>query len=197
MEENKDKAALKYKKAELELENEIGYKKSSDENNDSSEEEPDSKSQGNKSEKEEDTKQDLKLPEEVLPDSYPLMTSSPSELEIAHAAVNLTKHIPYMAELFNAKVPSEILILKYQLRDIKISSKQGKWGLVDKSLAEFDEIWPKFQPKIIEKKDSLAIQFNQSILELKEVVKQKDSALTTIKSDIALENIKKMIEIFE
>ncbi|NLK21656.1 MAG: hypothetical protein GX308_06155 [Epulopiscium sp.] len=68
---------------------------------------------------------------------------------------------------------------------------------MDKSLAEFDEIWPKFQPKIIEKKDSLAIQFNQSILELKEVVKQKDSALTTIKSDIALENIKKMIEIFE
>jgi hypothetical protein len=49
----------------------------------------------------------------------------------------------------------------------------------------------------MEKKDTLAIQFNQSIVELKSVVDQKSSTLTTIKCDIALENIKKISDLLE
>lgn len=208
MEDSKDKTALEYKKTALELEKAVSQK--GDEKQESSGSQSGGNSGGNsgggssgqqsgsgQGGNSEMSKEDLKLPEEILPDSYPLMTATPSELEIAHAAVKVTKHIPYMTELFKAKLPPEVLILKYHIRNIKISSKQAKWDDITTDLEKIDEVWPRLQSKIIEKKDTLAIQFNQSIVELKEVIEQKNSTLTTIKCDIALENIKKMSETLE
>ncbi|NLK98741.1 MAG: hypothetical protein GX272_11815 [Epulopiscium sp.] len=216
MEDSKDKAALEYKKTALELERTMSKKSESSQGQSGGESSGGSDGSGGQSGGSggqsgnsgqssqsghgggsESSEKELKLPEEALPDSYPLMTATPDELEIAHAAVKLTKHIPYMTELFKTKLPSEILILKYHIRNIKISSKQGKWDEIKKDLEEIDEVWPRLQPKVMEKKDTLAIQFNQSVVELKDVVAQKDSTLTTIKCDIALENIKKISETLE
>ncbi|WP_058485037.1 hypothetical protein [Defluviitalea phaphyphila] len=208
MEDSKAKIDLQYKKTTLELEKYMSKEESNEEGNnkeqsgESSENSSNtssnnSSSQNSSSSSEKDVKEEITLPEEILPDSYPLMTSTSEELEIAHAAVKLTSHIPYMVELFKSEFPSDILTLKYLLRNIKISSKQNKWDEVEKSLNEINEIWPTFQSKIMEEKDSLAIKFNQSIIELEDVIKQEDSTLTTIKCDIALENIKEMSELFE
>jgi|GEM_PF-701204 len=218
MDDSKSKAALEYKKAALELERAMS-KGAEDSQGQSGSGSSGSSAGGSGGESSNSgggagssggesgqsgqngnsgvSEKELKLPEEILPDSYPLMTATPEELEIVHAAVKLTKHIPYMTELFEAKLPSEVLILKYHIRNIKISSKQGNWDEIKKDLKEIDEIWPKLQPKVMEKKDTLAIQFNQSIVELKSVVDQKSSTLTTIKCDIALENIKKISDLLE
>lgn len=212
MEDSKNKAALEYKKTALELERDMskGHESAQgqsggglSEGGGASGSESESSSGGHSSQSSRQgdssgtSEKELTLPEETLPDSYPLMTATPEELEIAHAAVKLTKHIPYMTELFKTKLPPEILTLKYHVRNIKICSKRGKWDEIKKDLEEIDEVWPRLQPKIMEKKDTLAIQFNQSVVELKNVVEQKDSTLTTIKCDIALENIKKMSELLE
>ncbi|NLJ88469.1 MAG: hypothetical protein GX327_06800 [Epulopiscium sp.] len=188
MEENKKKADLELKKDTLKLEQQLQKSSSQEQNTSSSQEKSSSK---------EEKKEELTLPEENLPDNYPLLTASPSELKIAHAAVKITKHLPYMSDLFKLKVPSEVLTLKYLIRDIKISSKLGLWDLVNNDLKEIEEIWPRLQGEIVEKKEPLSIQFNQILIELKDVINQKDSTLTTIKSDIALENIKSMTDLFK
>lgn len=209
MEDSKSQAELNFKKDSLKSEQQLsstdsqgqggnsGNKEGSSEGEASSSGSKEGSSGGKSSGSGGENKEEFTLPEESLPDNFPLMTASPSELKITHAAVKLTKHIPYMTDLFETKIPSEILTLKYLIRDIKISSKQANWELVKEDLKEIEDIWPRLQPKIIEKKESLSIQFNQSLFELKDVVNQKDSTLTTIKSDITLENIKKMTELFE
>jgi hypothetical protein len=144
-----------------------------------------------------DTLKDVKLPEEVLPDTFPILTATPDDLKIVHAGIEVTKHIPFFMQQFEKKDLTPILQLKYYVRDIKISSKQKNWSRVLENVKKLNQIWPVIQPKVIEKKEPLAIQFNQSLTELKEVTAQKDPTLTTIKCDIALENIKKITEQFE
>jgi len=189
MEESRKKAELEYKRASLKLQQQLEGEKSKEESKSSSDEKP--------GEKNETKQEEITLPEEELPENYPLLTASDSELKIAQAAVQITKHLPYMSDLFKVKTPSEILTLKYLIRDIKIASKLGEWDLVHKDLKEIEEIWPKLQADITEKKEPLAIQFNQILIELKDVIEQKDSTLTTIKADIALENIKSMTDLFK
>jgi len=129
----------------LKLQQQLEGEKSKEESKSSSDEKP--------GEKNETKQEEITLPEEELPENYPLLTASDSELKIAQAAVQITKHLPYMSDLFKVKTPSEILTLKYLIRDIKIASKLGEWDLVHKDLKEIEEIWPKLQADITEKKN--------------------------------------------
>ncbi len=179
MEESKKEIELEHEKTEVQLQIQMDQGKNSGDDAGGQEPSP------------------PKLPKEVLPDHYPVLTSSLSELQVSEAVVELTKHIPSFIGLYKSELPPEVLKSKYYIRSIKISAKQKNWEKASIQLNKLKETWTGLQPKIIKKKEDMAVQFNQSIVELEEVTMQKNPTLATVKSDIALENIHAMSKLYE
>lgn len=157
----------------------------------------DSKESKDKEEDKKDKEEDKKDPKEAVGKVVPLVTASVQDLIIINSSIEVTRHIPIFMSLFESEVPPDVMKLKYLVRHIDVSSKLQEWEIVSQDIEKVLETWVYIQPKIIEVKDTLAIQIQQSLTELVQVIELKDSTLISIKSDVIIKNIEKVVEEFK
>jgi len=198
-EEGKEKGSKEEgsKEEESKEDNKEDNKEENGEDKGKEQKQDDSKESKDKDAKDEEENKDKEDPKKVLEKAVPLVTANAKDLIIINASIELTKHIPIFMSLFESEVPPNVMKLKYLVRHIDVSSKLQKWDIAAVDIKEALETWVYIQPKVIEVKDTLAIQVQQSLTELVEVVELKDSTLTTIKSDVVIKNIEKIVDEFK
>ncbi|NMA82759.1 MAG: hypothetical protein GX962_02720 [Epulopiscium sp.] len=136
----------------------------------------------------------IELPEEVLRKYEAALHPSSNDLQISDSIIQLSKHIPHFLSLYEEGIASSVLRLKYYVRDIKISGLQNDWARSEEDLKKLKEIWSLVQSSIMKDKEEVMLQFAQSIVDIEEMIKEKDAQLLSLKSDIALDNIEKMTD---
>lgn len=109
----------------------------------------------------------------------------------------LTRIIADFMEQFKGKVPPDIKRMSYYVRDAKYNGMINQWEKAKSGINNLKSHWSIIKPQTNKDQESDASKTEFSITELEKVIDQKNLNLTKIKSDITLENIKKLEESFE
>lgn len=100
-------------------------------------------------------------------------------------------------EQFKGKIPPDVKRMSYFIRDAKYNGMSGKWEKAKSSVNNLKSHWEIIRPQTKQEQESITAQTEFSVSELEKVLEQANVNLVKLKSDIALENVKKLEESFE
>ncbi|WHH59105.1 hypothetical protein [Petroclostridium sp. X23] len=111
-------------------------------------------------------------------------------------ANELYRNIPDFMEQYNEKVPPDIKRMAYFIRDAKYNGMINQWEKSVSSINNLKSHWAIVKAQGKKEQEKQVSQMDFSITELEKVVTQGNITLTRLKSDIALDNLKKLEESF-
>ncbi|MDK2798459.1 MAG: hypothetical protein PWP27_39 [Clostridiales bacterium] len=112
-------------------------------------------------------------------------------------ANELYRLIPDFMEQYHSKTPPDLKRIGYFVRDAKYNGMINQWEKSKSSINNLKSHWSIVKAQVKKEQEKQASTMEFSIYELEKVILLSDINLTTIKSDIVLENLKKLEESFE
>lgn len=146
---------------------------------------------------EEEGKEKSKDPQKSLEEIDPLFDMASDELIIVDNAVELLRHIPNFSSVFDQKVPSDVLRLKYLVYHVNVVSRQAKWLEAEDTITDINSVWDSVEARVLEVDENLKMQISQSLKEVGQVVSLHNQTLVGVKSNSTIEVLKKLVEKME
>ncbi len=105
--------------------------------------------------------------------------------------------IPDILEKFDSKIPSDVKRIGYYIRDTKYNAMVNKWDKSLESITNAKSHWDIVKVQLKKEQEDQGGKLEFALQELEKVVKESNIMLTKLKSDLALEDLKKLEESFE
>ncbi|MBZ4644846.1 MAG: hypothetical protein JG777_335 [Clostridia bacterium] len=118
-------------------------------------------------------------------------------LNTLFTANELYQFIPEFMGQYTNKTPPDLKRIAYFIRDARYNGMANQWEKSKSSINNLKSHWPIVKAQVKKEQENQASKMEFSIYELEKVVAQSNMNLTKLKSDIALENLKKLEETFE
>ncbi|MGE4282713.1 MAG: hypothetical protein AB7G87_03240 [Clostridia bacterium] len=109
----------------------------------------------------------------------------------------LYRLIPDFLEQYKDKIPPDVKRMTYFIRDAKYNGKINQWEKSASSINNLKSHWAIVKAQAKKEQEKQISQVDFSIIELEKVVILNNMILTDLKSNITLENIKKLEESFQ
>lgn len=113
------------------------------------------------------------------------------------AASELYRFVPDFMQPYDNKIPPDVKRIGYLLRSTKYNAMIGKWDIAKANLEKLKSHWSLTKALLKKEQENPASKMEFAIYELENVVNQNNIMLTEIKSDIAMDDLRKLEESFE
>ena len=113
------------------------------------------------------------------------------------AANNLYRCITDLYSLYRTEMSPEIKRVRYLIRNIILDSTTANWENAAKDISGINDSWPLLKNTFGKEQQKDMGKLDFSILELENVVNEKNAALTDIKGRVALSNIQSIEKSYE
>lgn len=100
-------------------------------------------------------------------------------------------------EKFDEKIPPDVKRIGYFIRDAKYNGTANQWEKAKGSMSKAKSHWAVVKPQLKKEQETQGSKMEFALYELEKVIEQSNITLTKLKSDIVLEDLKKLEESFE